>query len=366
MIHAGFLLNIPAKGNRGAKEALRRQPNWLGKLVPERFAERVAMKLPPRSCYFRPKLIKFADGVEVQVHILGIPATSAALIDQDHRFYKEANQRLIAGPSVLREIAGTDISVLGLGAATAIAGRHGDRIYKQYKGEIPVVTNGNTITAALAVEIGKKAHWLISGDRCRHIGVVGGFGSVGSRIVSMAIEQFRPESVLIATGHDRNHDKQLQAVRGRYPDTDIDIVSLRAVVAFPLVFLTTSSVEALEIETRWPAKNAIWLDVGKPLNTSPELLRARQDLVVIDGSLALLPDGTDWVKPCYRMGLPPNTVFGCLAETITLAHLYASGRLSDQIGKSTFIGKPDERLVHRMVGEMTAIGLSPAVISAHR
>lgn len=370
-INAGFFINIPAKGNHGAWEALRRQPNFLAHLVPQEMAEWAASKMTKRQCYFGPApVITTPDGVEIVVHIFGIPATSSALLEKDHPYHRQMIKQLLEAPATLSQLSGTRIDVLGLGAATAIAAGHGNEVYKacqQLSNAVSIVTNGNTITAGLSVEIADKAI-AQQATTVGSIGVVGGFGSVGSRVVILATERFQPKRVTIKTREEGpSHHRDLVAFQEQFPATDFVLTEdLKEAVGCPLSFLATSSVEPLDISPDWLPKNAVVIDIGKPLNTAPSLARQRPDVQIVDGSLASLPIGTDWQIPCGRMALPENAVFGCLAETITLSWMLAKGELNSEIGKKTFIGKPDLNQAHVMMDNVAQAGLIPTVHLAHR
>jgi predicted amino acid dehydrogenase len=369
--HIGFLINIPAKGGHGAKEALKLRNGLLGRVIREDTAEQFAIGLKPSQCYFGPSpVITCSDGVEIVVHILGVPATSAALLDQKHPLHHLAIDRLLAAPEELRKLAKTSLSVLGLGAATAIVAGHGRSVFQQAR-SLPdpylVVTSGNTVTSGLSVEIAKK---VVEQARISYpfsIGVLGGFGSTGSRVVTMAAEAFKPQRIVITTGtSEQDHSKELSRYRECHPHTEFVVGDLCQAVGCRLSFLATSSVSALAINPNWVARNAIMIDIGKPLNTELSLALARPDVTIVDGSLALLPEGTNWNDLCRQMSLVANTVFGCLAETIFLGHEEAVGKLLDFHGKTTFIGRPDGELARSMVDGLKKIGLNPHVVPAHR
>lgn len=368
MVHIGFLINIPAKGNTGAKEALRYW-NALGLFVPEAVAEQTALGLSARQCYAKAS-VTCADGTEITVHILGVPATSGALLDQEHPLHRVAVERLLAAPEKIRKLAKTDLAVLGLGAATAIAAGHGRQLHNRatsLQHPIGIVTAGNTITAGLSVEIAAAAltergvHYPVT------LGVLGGFGSTGSRVVTLATEQFRPTSVVVTGRPGRDHSRGIEELQQRFPETKFSLGTLKEAVATTVAFLATSSVEALPIEPDWIAHNAILVDIGKPLNTEPSLCYARPDVTILDGSLAQLPHGNDWRDLCRRMKLPPNTVFGCLAETIYLGWKVATdATMRRYFGQTTFIGRPESAVAQAMMAELPRVGLRPALHRAHQ
>lgn len=371
IVHAGFLINVPAHGNRGAREALRRQPFWWSGLIPQFMAEAVCAVSPDSVCYFGPAPeITCYDGTIVIVHVLAVPATTTALLSPRHPFHKLMTKRLADSCERLLKLSGEDLKVLGLGAATAIAGDHGVQVFKanqRLPRPIPIITNGNTITAGLSVEIGCESYTHHTSIGLKEIGIAGGFGSVGSRVATTAARAMGVKRVIIVTRHEQgNHDQRLAKLREECPQTQFVTGSLQEVMSCNLSFLAASETEPLPINPDWLPKAAVVIDIGKPLNTSPNLARQRPDVFIVDGSLAKLPLGTDWSSHCARMALPKNGVFGCLAETITLARLYANGELDDHVNKRTFIGRPDGEMAQRMVIEASITGLKPLILPAHR
>lgn len=372
-VTAGMLINAPADSGRGARNALRLQPfPWgtLANLIPTHLAEDAMRRLPDFLLdYGKLPIITCPDNVEIEVVILSVPFTSRALLDPAHRYHKQANERLLSAPKLLvknhPEI--DQISVLGLGAATAIAGGHGREIHRRYGykfGNFPIVTSGNTITAGLAVLIASQ---VTKKKRIRSIGIFGSTGSVGSRVLDLAVEEFEPDVVYLYYNPDstQNHDRNLEQIRQEFPNIQFFRGSMKETVACQLVFMASSSTVPFDIVPSWPISGGVIIDIGRPLNTPPRLKIQRPDLSIIDGSLASLPKGTNWQQPCQRMGLSPNTVFGCLAETIVLAHQYRLGNLSTEAGSTTFIGRPDATQAKIMISWLKQTGLAPVVAPAH-
>lgn len=361
IIHALFLLNLPAHGNAGAHRSLQLQPFPFTKLVPTWAAELVASKLPSSSCYFVAPDMEL-DGVNIRVHFLGIPYTSTALLNPEHRYHTSAKQRLSSAISDAITVAGVQFSVIGLGAATAIALGHGRTLFRQsHKLGVPLITSGNTITAALAVEI---ARTLVQSREIvpDTISVVGGFGSVGSRVVEYAAQEFRPDRIKIVARSGGNLTK-LQATA---PNSQLTLCNLDEASQCPLMFCASSGTEYLDIDPDNIPKWSIIVDIGKPSNTNPMLAKQRPDVYIADGSLAKLPQKAEWAKICHRLGLPYNVVFGCLAETIVLGTLYEKGALCEHYGKSTFIGNPDQAITELVMEQLWRNGMKPFVTPAHR
>jgi predicted amino acid dehydrogenase len=57
-------------------------------------------------------------------------------------------------------------------------------------------------------------------------------------------------------------------------------------------------------------------DVARPPDIKEEAAALRQDILVIESGEIQLPAGTDMK---YDIGLPPGTIYACLAETILLS-----------------------------------------------
>jgi predicted amino acid dehydrogenase len=103
-----------------------------------------------------------------------------------------------------------------------------------------------------------------------------------------------------------------------------------------IVVLMTSAADAL-LESEHLKLGAIVVDDTQPRNTSPDLLRERPDVVVIDGGLVSTP-GLQRRGP--GIGLPAALSFACLAETALLA-------LDGHRGHGT-IGRPSIEQVEGM------------------
>lgn len=200
--------------------------------------------------------------------------------------------------------------VVGLGALTATVTAGGAAL----RGRTDIgVTNGNAFTAAIVESQARSlldAADLVTG---RDVAVVGATGSVGSAVVGLLARDGATERLtLVARSRPR-----LDALAKSYAgcariDVAADLAALREA---DLVVLLTASAECL-IGPEHLKPGAVVLDATQPRNTSPDLLIARPDVVVVDGGIVAVPTlrlrGGD-------IGLPNGRAYACFAETALLA-----------------------------------------------
>ena len=104
------------------------------------------------------------------------------------------------------------------------------------------------------------------------------------------------------------------------------IVLFRASIVHREVYWTAVSLPGLGLlgtwafagharSMRWPAVGVI-TDVARPLDLPPEEVAKRPDVLVIESGEIELPTKVRGMK---SIGLPPNVIYACLAETIVLA-----------------------------------------------
>jgi predicted amino acid dehydrogenase len=92
--------------------------------------------------------------------------------------------------------------------------------------------------------------------------------------------------------------------------TSIDVVA-----DADLVILLTASADAL-LQPQHLRDGAVVLDATQPRNTSPHLLTARPDVLVVDGGVVEIPSLR---LVGGNIGLPDGRAYACFAETALLA-----------------------------------------------
>ena len=172
------------------------------------------------------------------------------------------------------------------------------------------LTNGNSLTAGSVIKAIEKIKKIREIDLTKEkIAVVGGGGSVG-RGVSLFLAEKKIPLIII----EKNEKiEELKKVFSSFPFVEIsDQLSL--IKEAKIVIVTTSSTEQI-IKPEYLRKEAIVYDITQPRNTSPEILKARKDIIIIDGGVFDTPE----IDYGMDIGLKRHQAYACLIETMICA-----------------------------------------------
>ena len=199
------------------------------------------------------------------------------------------------------------VDLVGLGGLTAPVTNGGQLLRRRT--DIGV-TNGNAFTAAIVH--GQVRQLLVNAPNGR-VAVVGATGSVGSAVTRLLARDGEvAELTLVARGSAR------LAAMADSIGTGISVrtgENLQAVAGCDVVVLLTAAADTL-LRGEHLAPGAAVLDATQPRNTSPDLIRERPDLLLLDGGLVDVPG---FRLHGGSMGLPDGRTFACLAETMLLS-----------------------------------------------
>jgi hypothetical protein len=145
------------------------------------------------------------------------------------------------------------------------------------------------------------------------IGASGSIGSVSARLLAMAFDE------VVIAGRDIGKLEQLKAsILEDTPDANVicstDYESLLGDMDMIVTSTSGAGKKILDITKVKPG--CVITDVARPLDLPPEEVAKRPDVLVIESGEIDLPTK---VKGLKSIGLPPNVVYACLAETIVLA-----------------------------------------------
>jgi len=205
--------------------------------------------------------------------------------------------------------------IIGLGALTSpvvgggedLVGRHG-----------VAITNGNALTVAMTMEGIRKAAQIkkiVIADSV--VAVVGATGSIGEA-VSMLLAKDDMVKELIIVGRTPENLNLLSSKLKKIFRPDFSIIistDVSVIKKADVVVVATSSRNAL-IKENHLKENALIYDITQPQNVSISIKDKRKDILVVDGAIVQLPNGSG---PRFNIGLPYGTTFACLAETMILA-----------------------------------------------
>jgi fatty aldehyde-generating acyl-ACP reductase len=196
--------------------------------------------------------------------------------------------------------------LLGLGSLTAPATAGGARLRSRTD---VGVTNGNAFTAAATA----RATTAVAASLGRPpvIALVGATGSVGGAVARvLARSGVAAELLLIARA--ANPLAALAKDLGAVATPSVDLADCRRA---DIVVLMTSAVDAV-LQPHHLKPGAVVIDDTQPRNTTPDLLRRRPDVTVVDGGLVLTPG---LIRRGRSIGIDAGSSFACLAETALLA-----------------------------------------------
>lgn len=251
--------------------------------------------------------LKRDDGTIVNGLIMTIPM----LADQILKFRELAKEKILRAVKLSEQHG---VRVLGLGSLTSPAVNGGADLIGKTKISI---TNGNSLTAGMTIEgLFKSVSLLNIEPRNSIITIVGATGSIGSA-VSVMIAKSGIFKSLILIGKTKEH---LIALRTMILETtnmgNIEVsTDINIIKNADIVIVATSSSGAI-ISNNQPKFGALIYDITQPQNVHKSIRQERLDVTVVDGAILETPYS---VKCSIDLGIPPNTAYACLSETMILA-----------------------------------------------
>ena len=274
--------------------------------------EQAAAHMPP-MVYSKMSNIVSPAGAEAEGWLITVGGTPREMLARSPEF---TYRRLLMAASMAQKMGA---QIIGLGAFTKVVGDAGVTVAR--RAEIPVTT-GNSYSASGAlwaaadavrrmglVKINKNQK--IAG-KTMVVGATGSIGSVSARLLAMAVDE-----VYLA---GRNM-KKLEALKASMLK-DTPQAKIVATTNYEdhlhemdMIVTSTSGAGKKILDITKVKPGCVITDVARPLDLPPEEVAKRPDVLVIESGEIELP--TD-VK-MKDIGLPPNVIYACLAETIVLA-----------------------------------------------
>ena len=249
--------------------------------------------------------------------------------------------RLLAAGDLAKRLGA---QIMGLGAFTKVVGDAGVTVAKQ--ASLPVTT-GNSYSASGALWAASEAVRRlgiaeVDDDGTIHgkamvVGASGAIGSACARLLALASDELwlvSPETAkLLQLKQDIERDNPRAEVHvATDPSAAIDDMDV--------IVTATSAAGHKVLDIMRVKPGCVITDVARPLDMSAEDVAKRPDVLVIESGEVELP-GEVRMK---SIGLPDNTVYACLAETIVLA---LEGRYENfTVGRS--ISWPKVKEIYRL------------------
>ncbi len=274
--------------------------------------EKTMAYLPP-FVYSHVTGIVSETGDEAEGWLITVGGTPKEMLAHPPEF---TYSRLLAAGELSRKLGA---QIMGLGAFTKVVGDAGVTVAKQ--ASLPVTT-GNSYSASGALWAASEAvrrlgiaevddDGAIRG-KAMVVGASGAIGSVCARLLALASDELwlvSPETAkLLQIKQEIEQDNPRATVHvATDPSAAIDDMD---------VIVTATSAAGLKVLDIMSVKpGCVITDVARPLDMSAEEVAKRPDVLVIESGEIELP-GEVRMK---NIGLPDNTVYACLAETVVLA-----------------------------------------------
>ncbi len=287
------------------------------KVTPKPIMDRIeaaAAYMPP-MVYCKMENIVSPTGAEAEGWLISVGGTPKEMLSHSPEF---TYRRLLAAAKMAEKMGA---QIMGLGAFTKVVGDAGITVAR--RASIPITT-GNSYSASGALWAAADAvrrmglveldtHGKRVKAKTMVIGASGSIGSVSARLLAMACEQ------VVIAGRDMKKLEQLAAsILEDTPDAQVvcstDYDDLLA--DMDLIVTSTSGAGKKILDITKVKPGCVITDVARPLDLPPEEVAKRPDVLVIESGEIELPTPVRGLK---SIGLPPNVIYACLAETIVLA-----------------------------------------------
>jgi fatty aldehyde-generating acyl-ACP reductase len=307
-------------------DVVRKYPTF--KAIPTRILRFMATVWPPVYISHITGIRSAATGKEIEGWFYACPLSP----DQMLSLPVESVYRRIV--STVNKAAANGARIVGLGAYTSVVGDAGLTIDNRVS--IPVTT-GDSYTVVTAVQGAcHSAERLGTDVSSATAAVVGAYGAIG-RASTLLLA--RDVARIILIGRDPGRLAQVaEEVRDHTQGHAEVMVStdIADIVQADIVISVTSAVDTI-IRAGDVKSGAVVCDVSRPRDVAAEVVRQRDDILVIDGGMVAVPGDVDFH---FDFGFPPRMAYACMAETMVLA---MEGRYeSYTLGRNLSLAQVDE------------------------
>ena len=261
--------------------------------------------------------VKKLDGTPVRGWLITIPITAEQMLAD-----RELAKKKIVQAVKLAEKMGAQI--VGLGAFTSSITKGGEELLEKVNINL---TNGNGLTSAITVADIKDL--ILRNPDKKILGVVGATGSIGSAVSKFLAKEKVFDSMILIGRTPAHLDELKEEIKKIETPTKVEVTNdISRLKEADFVVVATNSNSAL-LRSEHLKKDAIVYDITQPRNTSEEVINARPDVVFVEGGLVKV----NGINFHFNFGLPRDTAFACLGETMLLAaegicENYSIGKIS--------------------------------------
>ncbi len=271
------------------------------------------MAYSPPFVYSTVTGVKSPTGAEAEGWLITVGGTPKEIMARNPEF---TYRRLLAAARMAKRMGA---QIMGLGAFTKVVGDAGITVAK--RAPLPITT-GNSYSASGALWAAKDALARIGllethengkvKGKAMVVGATGAIGSVCARLLAKAFDEVymvAPESAKLLTLKEQIED-ETPAAR-----VFISTEANKNLSDMDMVVTATSGAGKKILDIMKVKPGCVITDVARPLDIPASDVAKRPDVLVIESGEIELP-GDVKIKD---IGLAPNVVYACLAETIVLA-----------------------------------------------
>lgn len=298
--------------------------------LPDVLVEAAAAYFPPFYVGRVSGGVSPATGQRIEGYLISLGATPRQMMRHSDRFtYRKLNQ-------AARRAERLGARLMGLGAFTSVVGDAGVTV--AHEADI-AITSGNSLTVAATLEAAKEAVRKMGASDLAHgramvIGATGSIGSVCARLLAQAIYD-----VVLVSIEPEKLIALKRTIEAETPGAHVQIATHAAglVEECDLIVTATSAFGQRIVDVSSCKPGAVICDVARPPDISAAEAALRPDVLVVESGEVRIPGE---LEVGYNIGLPPGTVYACLAET---ALLTMEGRFEDYtLGRNISIARVKE------------------------
>lgn len=252
-------------------------------------------------------VIKAKDGTVAGLEFRGLPFTPKLMIKREQKALNMIRKLMKISIKVGAEI-------VGFGAYTSIIGNGGKTIANEFLGKI-ATTNGTSYTIGMSIRgIESLAEEVGCILRNCSLTVNGATGAIGSIVAEMMGPKVKTVYLVGRNVDDERLVRLASKIKLAGGNPIISTLE-KALPESELVMTATSKTEAVDINPNWFRRNAIVCDVARPRDVARKVIQAREDIIVCDGGIVLVPE---LIQQTFDFGYPLGYIYACMAETLIL------------------------------------------------